>query len=251
MGINVKNNKVKIENISINKSVPFRLNVYRILSLILISILLYSLKNDEFWKKPYSPKNFKQVLMFVLIIDIGILFTFFINQNCLDKKAEDSYSKNLVESLSKGEVYLSDVPDTSKLEELENPYDSIERGKLERDKDYIWDFAYYEGKYYSYFGVVPALLLMVPYHLITKKLLSTGLVTLIFSLLSIPVISILTKKVIQKYFKDIPFKFMFFSVLIMIFGTNLIFVNVAPRFYELVTVAGFFFVVDQQHFLQV
>ena len=105
----------------------------------------------------------------MLIIDIGILIVFFINHNCCNTD-KDMYNDNLVKALASGQVEISDVPDITKLEELENPYDAVERESLERDEDYIWDAAYYNQKYYVYFGALPAILIMVPYYLIRKKL---------------------------------------------------------------------------------
>ncbi len=178
----------------------------------------------------------------MLIIDIGILIVFFINHNCCNTD-KDMYNDNLVKALASGQVEISDVPDITKLEELENPYDAVERESLERDEDYIWDAAYYNQKYYVYFGALPAILIMVPYYLIRKKLSATSTVTLLFSLLSVPVLVGITKKIFEKYFKELPFKFMALSSLMMVLGTFLIWINVAPRFYELVTVSGFFFAI--------
>ena len=176
----------------------------------------------------------------MLIIDIGILLVYFINSSC-GTKTEDMYDYFLVKSLSKGQVEIQVPLDNTKLEELNNPYDAVERGELERDTDYVWDAAYYNQKYYVYFGVLPALLLMVPYHLITKKLMNTFTATMIFSILSVPFLVLITKKVFEKYFKETPFKYMALSSVMMMLGTMLILINVAPRFYELVTVAGLFF----------
>lgn len=231
----------KLFGIALNKTVPFEFNVWRALGLILICFVIYSLKNHEFWNIPYN-NNLKQDIVFMIIIDLGILLMFFINNNCNNFET-DLYSKNLVEALSKGQVYISDTPSIDKLEELENPYDTVERRSLRRDDDYIWDAAYYNQKYYVYFGALPAILLMVPYHLITKKIMYSAIAILIFSLLSVPVLAILTKKVFQKYFKELPFKYMALSIIMMIVGTVLIVINVAPRFYELVTVSGFFFAI--------
>ena len=84
---------------------------------------------------------------------------------------------------------------------------------------------------------------MVPYYLLTKKLMATAIATLIFSLLSVPVLVLITRKIFQKFFEELQFKYLALSSIIMIFGTMLIWINVAPRFYELVTVAGFFFAI--------
>ena len=240
IGIDVRNSDVKISQVVINKGVPFEINIVRILILILITLIIYSLKVNSFWKEKYSPKSFEQRAALMLIIDIGILIITFINISC-GTKARDMYSQNLVKALSKGQVEIADVPDNTKLEELGDPYDTVERGTLVRDVDYIWDAAYYNQKYYVYFGALPAILLMVPYYLITKKLMTSATVTLIFSILSVPLLALITKKVFEKYFKELPFKYMALSSIMMILGTMLIWINVAPRFYELVTVAGLFF----------
>jgi len=248
VAINVKNDKAKIETIGINKLVPFEFNFARAAILIAIAMIICSFKTAEFWNLSYSQNNLKQELVLLGIVAIGLFSIFFINDGCAIKYKEDDpkrdlYCENLVKALAKGEVELADTPDTSKLDELENPYDTVERGKLDRKVDYLWDAAYYNHKYYSYFGALPAVLLMVPYYLITNKLMLTSIATLIFSLVSVPMLVLLVKKVFQKYFKELQFKFLALSTLIMIFGTTLIWINVAPRFYELVTVACFFFVI--------
>ena len=232
----------KLFGIALNKTVPFEFNVWRALGLILICFVIYSLKNHELWRIPYDSNNFKQNLALMIIVDLGILLIFFINNNCSSFE-NDMYNENLVKALSKGKVSISDTPSIDKLEELENPYDAIERGNLKRDDDYIWDAAYYNQKYYIYFGALPAILLMVPYYLITKKLMYSSTVILIFSLFSILILEILIRKIFEKYFNKLSFKYMALSLCMMIIGTVLIFVNVAPRFYELVTVSGFFFAI--------
>ena len=248
LAIHLKSDNAKIEKISINKIVPFEFNFARFIILVAIALIIYSLKTAEFWNLSYSQKNLKQELVLLGIVTIGLFSIYFINDGCCikydkDDSKRDFYCENFVKALAKGEVELADTPDTSKLEELENPYDTVERLKLERDIDYLWDAAYYNHKYYSYFGVLPAIMLMVPYYLITKKLMLTSMATLIFSLLLVPMLVLLTKKIFQKYFKEMPFKFMAFSSAMMLFGTALIWINVAPRFYELVTVACFFFTI--------
>ena len=47
----------------------------------------------------------------------------------------------------------------------------MQRGTVERGKDYLWDTAYYNGKFYVYFGILPLLIFFLPYYAITKKYL--------------------------------------------------------------------------------
>ena len=51
----------------------------------------------------------------------------------------------------------------SKLVALDNPYEPSER----KDMDYLWDRAYYNGRYYSYFGITPIVTLIYPFYFIS------------------------------------------------------------------------------------
>lgn len=75
---------------------------------------------------------------------------------------------DLARALADGHLYLDDEP-SEKLMGLENPYDTNDRVAqgLVRHHDFLWDHAYYDGKYYVYFGVLPALLFHLPFYLLT------------------------------------------------------------------------------------
>ena len=49
--------------------------------------------------------------------------------------------------------------------ELENPYDTAARQAAAPDA--LWDVAYYNGRYYVYFGIVPCLLFQLPFEALT------------------------------------------------------------------------------------
>ena len=70
----------------------------------------------------------------------------------------------LASSLLAGRLDLQlDPPDS--LAGMENPYDTIARQY--QAPDALWDVAYYNGRYYVYFGVVPGLLFQLPFELLT------------------------------------------------------------------------------------
>lgn len=69
---------------------------------------------------------------------------------------------SLSEAFLGHQLHLPIEPDDQVLS-LENPYSPVER----KDRGYLWDASLYNGKYYLYFGPVPALLFYIPY----KKLL--------------------------------------------------------------------------------
>ena len=76
---------------------------------------------------------------------------------------QKQYQK-LAESLKAGTFFVMEEP-PEVLKNMENPYDFAYRNQLmeESGEGYQWDHAYYEGKYYVYFGVVPAVLFYLPF----------------------------------------------------------------------------------------
>ena len=59
----------------------------------------------------------------------------------------------------KGQLHFDWEPD-EKLMALENPYNPTER----KGVSFLWDRAYYDGKYYSYFGVTPIVTVIYPFY---------------------------------------------------------------------------------------
>ena len=72
--------------------------------------------------------------------------------------------QKLAQALLQGHFYLDDVPSAA-LQAMDNPYDTAARDSA--GVPYLWDHAYYQGKYYVYFGVLPCLVFYVPWLLLT------------------------------------------------------------------------------------
>ena len=96
-----------------------------------------------------------------------------------------------------------DYGDEQELSKLQNPYDPAER--RESGVKYHWDHAYYNGKYYMYFGVVPVFLAFLPYRVITGKPLTTFRATQIFTAVFIAGIFLLFWKIRKRFFKNLPY----------------------------------------------
>ena len=71
-----------------------------------------------------------------------------------------------------------DYGDETELLQLQNPYDPNERRQT--GVKFHWDYAFYNGKYYMYFGIVPTIILFLPYRIITGTPLDTIVATQIF-----------------------------------------------------------------------
>lgn len=128
---------------------------------------------DKKWG--YQKKNRKTI--FFVIGAILVAGSIFIWTICAVHGIEnleyktDNLGKNIYlymfDSWQKGITYLDIIPD-EKLLALENVYDRSERDMA--GCTYMWDYAFYHGKYYSYYGVSPLILIYIPYYLITGML---------------------------------------------------------------------------------
>ena len=229
----------ELEEIQLNTPIPFNFNIFRTIIVTLIILLIYSLKTHSFWQEAYTKENVKGQRVYFLILTFFILILCFFN--IFNEYIEtDLYNKDFVEALENGQTYLLEEP-SEKLLSLENPYDTVERSSIKRGEDYIWDTALYNNHYYIYFGILPALILFLPFHIITGTFLKTSVVVLLFSVLSAIMLALIIEYIFKKHFSKLPFKMLVFSEISILFGSFLIWINVAPRFYEMVNVAGLYF----------
>lgn len=103
------------------------------------------------------------------------------------------------DAILKGQLHL-DIPVEEGLLALENPYDPAARSGLY----YQWDHAYYNGHYYMYFGVVPALLVFAPYQWLTGQMLTTFRGTQVFAGLFIIGLFLLLRYLTKRFFPKLP-----------------------------------------------
>ena len=108
----------------------------------------------------------------------------------------------MAEALKDGHLYIDyDQAEIDILETLDNPYDPQER--LEKNAEFHWDHAYYNRHFYMYFGVVPVLLLFLPFLFITGTSLTTYHATQIFTAGIIIGIFVLFRLIANKHFKKL------------------------------------------------
>ena len=140
------------------------------------------IKNLEKWSINFYIAIFLQSFS-IIAVNCFVFITGYINLCSGNIEEKDYYAIDFVNALSNGKIFLEENP-SERLTELENPYDATQRNSnyLQRGSDYIWDASYYKGKYYSYFGILPALILLVPFHLITGKYMIMSIAILIFSI---------------------------------------------------------------------
>lgn len=108
----------------------------------------------------------------------------------------------LARSMMNGHIYI-EYDDVDPVLEQINPYDPVQR--MEAQVSYHSDNAYYKGRYYMYFGVVPVILLFLPYLLLTGQDLTTYHGTQVFAAFAIIGIFLLFRQLAKKYYPSMSF----------------------------------------------
>ena len=239
-----------IDKISFNRSIEYNFSTIRIMVIFLFISLLYALKNSQIFKYNLQDKRCKRHIITALIIQI-VFFTcmfpmngYFIAENFEEAAPQRNQYKLLAESFSKGKVEL-DVEPSQILKDLKNPYDTKQRKDAFADTEetYLWDVAFYNNKYYVYFGVAPVIVYYLPFYLITGTHIKTCICDYITGILLVIGIFILIKKIASIWFKNTSLGTYLFLTLMMVNGCGLMQVFGRPDHYFLPIVMGVTFAV--------
>lgn len=88
----------------------------------------------------------------------------------------------LLRALLHGSLSL-ELPVDPKLVEMENPYSPSQRAEV--GAKYFYDYSFYKGKYYLYFGLAPLLLIYLPVYALTGMIPTMALISLILTTLCV------------------------------------------------------------------
>ena len=136
-----------------------------------------SIHDNRLWNVNRHLKTVCAILLVIINIAAVLLISLF-NDPFVVTPDESHWSQHnqyaqLARSLKEGkldiEYEFSPNIAIETLDSMKNPYDLYERGRAFADKKIPspWDIAYYNGKFYVYFGVLPVVAMYLPYHLLT------------------------------------------------------------------------------------
>lgn len=161
---------LNVYGIEINPVIPFHFSFLRLFVLGLLLSLIYTLRPKSIvYKVKYNCKCKWQIAVTAMIVVIEIIICSRIavlNPHLLyPTYAQSREYYDLAEAFHQKQFYLDiEVPEF--LLEMDNPYDTNLRAQMRRESGsyFLWDYAYYDGHYYCYFGVVPEVLFYYPYY---------------------------------------------------------------------------------------
>lgn len=252
-GVNEEDNCV-IEGIELNKPIPFDIMPVRVLLVTLLGTFLYACIFSCTMRKNYDENKYfcrvSATWLTILAVCCGIILILqqipsgeFFERFRLTEG--DQITEELASAFEQGRFDLPYEP-SEELLAMENPYDTASR--YYNDVDYLWDHAFYNGKYYSYYGVAP-LLLFIPYHLITGYFFPTDIAVMIFSAGGLIFLSMIYSWIIRKWFNKISTGAYISGLAIILAASGIWYSAGRPLFYELSISAGFLCCTAAAYFL--
>lgn len=143
----------------------------------------------------------------------------------------------LAHSLLNGRLDLEEDPPAA-LVAMENPYDASARDALGIQGG-RWDHAYYNGRYYVYFGIVPCLLFQLPFEAITGiQNLSYAPCMVILGLVFLLSCFGILGQVVRRWFPQASTAAYLLCVSALVLGSQLYSLLVRPYIYEYAIVCG-------------
>ncbi len=174
--------EVRVDKISINAKVPMDIKPLRCLVLFLITLFLAAsfVLGDSL---PVCSRTSKLQQVCILLFILTVLALGWGLSRSNTKLYSGAYAhhaqyQELARALKDGHCDLFFYPADGRLKTAENPYDtsSLQVEGIE----YLPDYAYFDGKYYVYFGILPELLLYLPWHLATGRDLANANAAFVF-----------------------------------------------------------------------
>ncbi len=235
-----------IKNITLNKPIQFSVSLLRLAATLLLPILVYVLYASVIMRRPFE-KN-KKICFWAAGIATALLCSLAVGiiNGKLEGSWADEFRKNsgnqiteeLVDAFSCGQANLLKEP-PQELLDLDNPYDRTARDSM--GSSFEWDHLLYNGKYYSYYGIAPVILLFMPYHSITGYYFSTPVAILIFSVIGIVGLTLAYLAFIRKWFGKLRSGIVLAGLLMIHTVSGIWFSLGRNDIYEIAESAGFAF----------
>lgn len=235
-------------SVTLNPVIPLFLSIERVAAMLLLAAGIALLRPSSVLHRISYFKlggKLKAAGMLVFFMAHIGLFFYLTNVNPYFREERGDNQRQyqeLAESLKKGSFSLAEEPPPA-LAEMENPYDYDYRNQVMNEAGtwYKWDHAYYEGKYYVYFGVVPAVLFYLPYYLVTGTHLHNYMLIFVLALLYLAGILGVIDQVIKKWFPAASLAVWFMITELTLSGSGIIYMTKRPDLYTVPILSGLVF----------
>lgn len=234
--------------VTLNPRIPFFLSFERMLAVLLLLGSVYVLRPASglhriaYIEMDYKKRN-------VLLVSVFLLHTmlfggltginpYFQQERGVNQKQYQA----LAESLKAGSFSLLEEPSLA-LQNMENPYDYEYRAQVmsKAGQWFNWDHAYYDGKYYVYFGVVPAVIFYLPCYLLSGGHLHNHTLVFLLALLFLAGVMGVIHELIKKWFRKTSLAVWFLLTELVLLGSGILYMTKRPDLYTVPILSGLAF----------
>ena len=234
---------------------PFIFRVIRFIALMAVTAIvivfrpkckLYSVKLWDEGKKMCHDN--KMIISFAIILLCSAWILILMQyedvpiRGYYDRQHVEAIYSYQAEALLDGHTELNiEAPDY--LTKLDNPYDPSQRNAMAEETGIRsrGDFAYYNGKYYSYYGIVPTIMFYLPYTAMTGEPLSNAVPVFFYSMIFIVSIFMVILLMAKRYGNISVGHYLLISVG-AVFASFAVYCAITPWIYSVAFMSGLSFV---------
>lgn len=230
-----------------NAPVPLTFSFYRFALVLLVLLFAYAVRpTSRLYRVTLAPFDRPRraaayvtvLLVCVLLFAVTASGDFFLS---LMAPWQAQYQQ-LADAFLNGHLHLFRETPPDFLLTMENPYDTALRAQLSQEtgENVYWDAAYHNGNYYVYFGVLPCLLLYLPFRLLTGGDLPNGVAVLVFACLVTVAVFMLVWELLRRYADAKRMSLLSYLLLciLLLTGSGLISACTVPDMYTVPILSG-------------
>lgn len=248
------NDSILVRNIVINRDIPFHFSLLRMGVFLTLILLGYGIVHSTLLGKPCCQARGSLragAALVTVVCCLGCISLVWADTNRPIKKifAQESgnqITRELVDAFEAGQVSL-EAPVDPALLAMENPYDWSARSADNVSAQ--WDHVFYNGKYYSYYGIAPVVTLFLPYHLLTGKYFPTQFAVLLYGLIGVVFLTLTYLAFLRRFHRSLPCGMALGGLIVMQASSGIWYVVARTLFYEISIASGFACVAVGAYFL--
>jgi len=225
-----------IRSITVNARIPIDIKPIRLLVVFGILFFGYLIYSQSAVHEIYFDTKKTWQLCVTLAVMLGLIFI-----GLLINRADrvmmqspwphHSQYQELARSLEMGTVELTEQYVDPAILEVENPYDTI---MLQAEGiSYSMDYAFYDGHYYAYFGIIPELMFYYPYHMIKGGDLPNYKAMYIFYVMLVTGVFLSITGIVRRYIKSIPYLFYIMLCVGTVLSANFVYLTARADIYNI------------------
>ena len=246
---NIPYDHIKINGFGLNQVRPFLFVWWRLIILWIVITLLFMFRPGSLlYTIKVDLNNTHQFVLTAVIVLLIMGFmaevgSVFLEDNWEDTNWLASLQYNyMAESILHGKTYLEIEPPAI-LQELENPYDVTVRNQALADAGEmaVTDYAYYNGKYYCYYGIIPVFLFYIPYLVLTGKQLNSGILAIVFTCVFVAAAFWFIYTLVRRYFKNVSLGLYLLMSTVFIAMCEVVYCVQVPTIYVIPFILGLTF----------